>query len=387
MTRIPSLRRAVLRSGRDGNRSDTALAADDPVRRKVLMGLAGLLGTRPALQGLWPRSTPGSVVAAAAGDGAVALLGEFNISPDGRTVVFEYHVGREQLGGLGLYEWRTGKLTRIPGPPGMQLSSSSFSHDGRRIAAVLSHKTIDLTVAVIDLATMACTSLTEPLSGPSYVVYPVFQPGTDRILFCEKHYPNPAGLKLVSRTDRKQETVLAEGDGFFLLYRPSFVKPDEVFFSAFNAYTKELHAEKLQTGLSGECTFRLRFGGVPEYVFRNLAADAKHPTLVYNSLSTSQDGRTVIMLGVNLKTPSKPSGETNYEVFRIEPDGQPVQLTNVFGYLNYCRVSYDGSTVAFGSRPARGGGLPELNILDLRTNQVVRTDLARQLRDDARFID
>ena len=314
----------------------------------------------------------------------MALLDEFNISPDGRTVVFQYHVGQEHLGGLGLYEWRTGKLSRVPGPPGMQLSSPCFSYDGRQIAAVLSRQMDDHRVAIIDLTTMACTPLTEPLSGPSYVVYPMFQPGTDRILYCQSDWPHPTGLKLVGTADRKQETVLAESDGFYSLGRPSFVKPDEVYFSAVNAYTKELKTEKLQTGLSGECSFRLRFGGVPEYLFRNLASDAKHRALAYSTVSASQDGRTVIMLGIDLRTPSKPTGETNYEVFRIDPDGQPVQITNLFGYLGYCRVLYDGSTVAFGSRPGRGGPT-ELNILDLRTNQVTRTELARQLRDHARF--
>ena len=373
-----------LGSGQDGNRSGTTLTANEPARRKVLMGLAGLLGARPAMQEPRPRSTLGDAVAAAAGDSAVALLDEFNISPDGRIVVFQYHVGQNHLGGLGLYEWRTGKLTRIPGPPDMQLSSPSFSYDGRRITAVLSRQGTYHSVAIIDLATMSCTPLTDPLIGQSYVVYPVFQPGTDRILYCQSDWPYPTGLKLVEISNRKQETVLPATEGFYRLYRPSFVKLDEIYFSAVNSYVKDLQTEKRQTGLSGECSFQLRFGGVPEYLFRNLAADAKHPALVYNTVSASQDGKTVIMLGINLKTPSKPSGETNYEVFRIEPDGQPVQLTNVFGYLGYCRVSYDGSAVAFGSKPGRGGPT-ELNILDLRTNQVVRTELGQRLREDTTF--
>jgi dipeptidyl aminopeptidase/acylaminoacyl peptidase len=90
------------------------------------------------------------------------MLGDLAVSPDGRTVAFEFSGNDRRITGLGLYEWQTGKLTRVPNPPGRTLSDPSFSHDGRRLAVVtrdISHG--ESNVGILDLSTMSVKQVTK----------------------------------------------------------------------------------------------------------------------------------------------------------------------------------------------------------------------------------
>jgi hypothetical protein len=353
-------------------------------RRGVLLGLLSSLGVGSAMVAC----SNSRLVAADKGETPMVWLNDFNISSDGRIVVFQFSHGPSTPSGLGLYEWRTGAVTRIPNPPGKQLYGASFSYDGKRLAAVLFEHGNEgslRNIAVVDLTTMATTQITQPTHLTSYVVYPVFQPGTDRLLYAENLFPYPTGLKLVGISDRREETIIPQKEGFFRIFRPSFVAQSEIYFPAINPFNQSLKAELSQAGLSGvELNYRLQFGGVPERLFPHLDELKTRPGFGYDSLSASRDGATVIALGLNLGAPFKPNGAFNDEVFRIHHDGQPVQLTSLFGFLGYCRVSYDGSTVCFGSRAAREAPT-ELNILDLTTNRVIETDLRRQIEGRSDF--
>jgi len=101
-------------------------------------------------------------------------------------------------------------------------------------------------------------------------------------------------------------------------------------------------------------------------------------------VSASRNGEVIITLGLNLGVPVTPTGVHNGEVFRIDHDGKPIQLTNLFGHLGWAQVSYDGSTVCFGSKTDRNAPV-DLMILDLGTNKVSATGLLAKIRSQPGF--
>jgi dipeptidyl aminopeptidase/acylaminoacyl peptidase len=317
-------------------------------------------------------------------------LEDFNLSPDGSTVVFQFTRAGRGPAGLGLYDWQSGQLTRIPSEPGQQLRGASFSYDGKRLAAGLWSGNISSQVAVIELSSMSIEPLTVARILPKYVVYPVFQPNSRSVLFCDEPYPKPTGLKLLHLDDHKEEVVLSPDDGFFQLFRPSFVSSDEIYFRATGPHSAALQADTQIAGHSGtgnEFSFRLKFGGLPQRLFAGLEdIESLHPELpgYGGSLSASVNGSVVIGLGLSLEAPKRKDNSFNYEIFQILPNGSPKQLTNLRGYLGFCKVSYDGSTVCFGLRGGREAPT-DLFILSLRSGNVLHTNLRERVAEDPAF--
>jgi hypothetical protein len=314
-------------------------------------------------------------------------LDDFNISPDGRVVVFQFSRGPGMSTGLGLYEWQTEKVSHIPNPPGGALSGASFSYDGRVLAATLFvHSKTECSIVIIDLDSGKVTQITEGRRLPAYVVYPIFVPGAgrQRILFCAKPTIGFTGLQLVDISGHREETVLPESEGFLRIYRPSFVSDNKVYFRAISPLIKILQSELSAAGLAAngdEFSFSLDLGKTPEVLLLNLESIKKsHPGYpgYAGSLSASGGGTKIITLGTNLDAPVNRIGEFNYEIFSVDRDGNPLQLTNRRAHLGYCRVSYDGSTACFGSKLSRNSPT-ELGIIDLTNNSVIMTRLRNQV--------
>ena len=351
------------------------------MRRQLMSGVAGLFTYTPmSTLGVSSTSTIKS------GLNLQLSFSDFNLSADGTKVVFQFDLGENQVSGLGIYDWRSRTLSRIPNPPQSSLTGASFSRDGRYVAARQIFRLDDHSIVVIDLTNKAIRQLTKPLTFPQYVAYPMFFPDDEHLLFCECRYPHPTGLKVVALQDGRVEEVLPAVDGFFQLMRPSFAKVNEVYFSGVGPSAPAVLADLVSAGLNAgsEVDYRLRFGGSPERLHPHLDANLMNSGHGYDSVSVSGDGKTVIALGLNLKRPERNDHSYNYEVFRIEDFTTPVQLTSVFGYLGLCRVSYDGSTVCFGSRKSRDAPT-DLNIFDMASGRVIETDLLRRVQENSDF--
>lgn len=359
-------------------------------RRTVLSGLTNLQVAGTVACSPHMRASRMEISRAGAQFRQAVSLGDFTLSPDGRMAVFQFSHGPGAPSGLGLYEWRTDKVTRIPNPPGGQLSGASFSSDGKTLAAVLlTAGQRDLCgIVTIDRESLSVNRITEPLISPSYVVYPIFAPGDLSILYCEKRGPHPTSLKTVNVSTKKTQVVLGEKNGFFLVGRPSFTKTAEIYFGAIGPEAPNLLSEVGPDFRPGaEYNYSLQFGDLPQRLFpRSKSLPGRPEFSDFESLSASRNGEVVVALGLNLKTPKKPNGAYNWEVFQIHHLSRPEQLTDLQGYLGLSRVSYDGSTVCFGSRSDHHSPA-ELNILDIAKGVVIQTGLRRVIESDPRFFE
>jgi len=243
-----------------------------PRRRTLLATISAALATTGASAvstGVTGRSLPtGLGRDAGTGDAAMPVLEDFSISPDGRIVAFGFsHGGPRPERGLGLFEWRTGTLTRIPNPLGQILLMPSFSYDGKRLAVVVNPTGSNpIVIGIVDLATLAVTNVIPETSGaPSF---PVFQPGSDRVLYCQREFGT--GLKLVGISGGHNVTILPPKNGFVYILRPSFVSVDEILFQAAGPADRKIVAELDRSGISigADVLYRLRFGNRPDFCFR-----------------------------------------------------------------------------------------------------------------------
>jgi Tol biopolymer transport system component len=100
-------------------------------------------------------------------------------------------------------------------------------------------------------------------------------------------------------------------------------------------------------------------------------------------LSAAKDGKRFVFIAQSQTEPRTPGGAFNFELFLFE-GGTVKQLTNVRSHLAHAHISYDGSTVAFGSDPTRSYDF-DLFILDLTTGEIRATGLREKLAADAQF--
>ena len=320
-----------------------------------------------------------------------AMLDDFAMSPDGRVVAFQFSHAPKGPRGLGLYDWQTGKLTRIPNPPGMLLGVPSFSYDGKRLAVVIRNPTEGVVseIAVIDLATMAVTQVTHAdRAAFRGKTSPVFQPDSDNILYVEGGIGVFSHLRLVNVSNGRERIVLDEKHGFVnSVFRLSFVGSEEIYFSAIAPADLELKNAVERLGAQSAnsiIAYRLRFGDKPEILFPELEKN-RNGTFGHNefgSLTASRDGKEVIFID---QTNKGTKGEYSYDLFKLESNGRQVRATNLNSYLAHSRVSYDGSAVAFGVDATRKKRL-DLCVLDLRSNQITATDLLRKLAENPAFV-
>jgi Tol biopolymer transport system component len=312
------------------------------------------------------------------------MLSGFSMSPDGKTVAFNYCEGMSERCRLGLLNLATERIVYIPGTDGKFLAQPSFSSDGRRLAAIMGQPTSGQGshVVVIDLATLEITQLTE---GRANRGNPVFQPGTGKILYVEADAVGANlpwfNFRLHNISERTETTILEVKDGFRVgIMRPSFLSPNEIVFGAYTPNEPGLSAavKQLTGSIHTKIAFRLSFGGRPEIFLPHIEARRKgyyEPGI--SSISASKNGKDVVLVHLSLVEPRTKGVGYNYELFKLE-NGELKALTNLKSILLSAQVSLDGSTVAFGSDPKRRREW-DLFVLDMKTGSVWETRLLDRL--------
>jgi hypothetical protein len=311
---------------------------------------------------------------------------DFNISANGEAIVFEVENEGTSFG-LGVYDWRTEQVRRIPNPFNGYFSDGSFSSDGEFLCAVKVFRVGGMrysNIVRIDTRSFEWVDVTKPLAGASYVSYPVFRPGSDHILFCEHDDPGPTELKLLESSPERVVSIIDRQNGFSSIFRSSFTSAESVIFPGIYPWGRDLESKIDRSLLGGEQIYKVRFGGKPELALPNIESGIPRPGAGFVSVSCSQNSTKIIALGLSMDQPRRNGGEFNYEVFQLNEAAAPAQLTHVRGYLGFCRVSYDGSVVCFGSKDERNSPT-DLNVMDLLTGMIVRTSLRRRLESIAEF--
>jgi hypothetical protein len=308
-------------------------------------------------------------------------LSDSVMSPDGRTVAFKYTGDKTRPGGWGLIDWRSGKLIRIPNPPIGAIRNVSFFPDGKRLVVVLTARQI----AVMDLTTLRLLQVIE--LSEDIMTRPVFQPGTEKLLYVAGGSARREHLRLVDLIDRTEMNITEERDGFSSLFTPSFVASDEIIFSAMGPYDPQLRQEAKALGAASAgdaLLYRLRFGGRPEIqragVFQRFAAP-KGPRPL--EISASAAGSRILFVDLAPEVAGRGSGAFKFEIFKIEHD-RIEQITNFRQILRFISVADDGSAVAFGVAPIEIDNF-ELYVLDLQTGELWRADLRKRLAKDPTF--
>ncbi|MFN3077129.1 MAG: hypothetical protein ABT940_09665 [Alphaproteobacteria bacterium] len=331
------------------------------------------------------------------------MLSDLRLSPDGRTVVFQYRdtsadkrpdlSWRRNCQGLGILEWETGKLTRIPNPPDKQLRDASFSYDGKRLIAAMGNICSDPSKIVeVDPVTFQVRVLYENHEKIG-VFWPVLQPGTDNILFVPFGWGSTFHhFSLFNPKDGSTKIILDKKDGFVSeVTRPFFISQEEVIFQARGPADRDFRKKvvELTGSTSAELiSYRLRFGELPQFLFPKIEALRKNDVLSeseneFSRVVGSQDGKTIIAIGFSATNKYNERKQFNYELFEIR-GGVPHQLTNLRSHLAYPVISYDGSTVAFGSDPSRRYAW-DLFILNLKTGTITPTGLLKRITGNPDF--
>lgn len=311
------------------------------------------------------------------------MLWNFQLSPDGRTVAFSYCDRNDLHCRLGLLDLRNEKIVRIPAPSGKQLTYPSFSYDGKRLAAVMGDavKRGPSQIVVIDLATLHITQVTE---GRETRHYPVFQPRTNNILYVVGGMGVFHHLRLLNISDRTEAIILDERSGFRVgLDTPYFVGPTEIIFAAIAPADPELVTAVINIGRrkTDLITYRLLFGGRPEIILKQVQGNtekiggARRPNI--SNITASESGKIMVFIDLSATEPYQKGVGYNLDLFKMER-GRLTQLTNSRSHLAYAHVSYDGSTVAFGSDPTRRSQF-DLFILDMKTGKARPTHLRKRL--------
>ena len=293
--------------------------------------------------------------------------------------------------GIGLFEWRTGKLTRIPNPPRGQLYQPSFSSDGKRL--VVAHGVFDglfpKSLDILDIATLELSEIAPVDVDPK--LYPVFQPGSENVLYVQYNRYLVHQLSLLNLVTHSETTVLDQRHGFITgIERPSFIGPDNIVFQGTGPVNQEQRQATLEfvSDYVSRVSYRLTVGDAQAgFLFPEIQKPHKRRLdQGIASLSANSDGSIIAFAAQPFDTPTNERGEYNYEIFKVE-NGEVRQLTHLRSYVAYPRISSDGSIVAFGSDPKRvrdGTGL-DLFVLDMRTNGITATGLRDRLAGNPEF--
>lgn len=318
-------------------------------------------------------------------EGKGMTIKDLAISPDGRMVAFQYEDEESKRQGLGLLDWKAGKITPIPSPPGKDVSNASFADDGKRILAMTSDRGSGQIVS-IDLATLKMSQLMQARRGWQA---PAFQPGTDNILIVAGGLGTYYHLRLVNPKDGTETTILDEKHGFIAgIFHPYFVAQDEIVFQAITPVDPQQLQEVLALVPKDTETiaYRLHFGGRPQIILADMTENKADPVnRGIGFVSATADGKRLAFIAKSRIEPSTERGAYNLEVFTLT-DGVLKQVTDLRSFMSYARMSRDGSTVVLSSLPnsnlrsnPRFAGLAP-SVLDLRTGKVTPTNLNELLQ-------
>lgn len=315
-------------------------------------------------------------------------IDDFVISPDGEKIVFEY-VEREEKSkklGLGLLEWKTGKLRRIPYPEGKQLSQPAFFSDSKHLLLrLVKDRAMQSQLVKMNLNTLAYETLTP--NARIIRSNPVMQPNTNNVLYAD-YRDSTFMLVLLNLDTQKEQIVLSSDNGFFKIMRPSFIAQDEIIFQARgprNAALAEKASEITGHGAS-VVSYRLKFGHLPKFFSESAEREAYRPfgEGAFYSLSASEAGNVFAFVSVNPREPAHGNGKIIRELHQMK-EGQISQLTNKQGTLVMSGISYDGSIIGFLAdylEPKTS----DLFIYKLGTGEVISTNLRDRIKSDPSFI-
>ena len=358
--------------------------------RLMMLGVAGAMPfLAAACSG--PRGAGGSA-------SRPTLSHDVTLSADGRIIAFG--AGAK---GIGLYDWPTDTVGYIPKPVGFQtLGPASYSPDGRKIVVVAElprqggEVIAESKIGIVDVTTQEMTSF--PVKE-RVIANPTIRPDGGAVLYVggSAMTRRPFLLDLKTRTSRE---LLSEQDGFYTVFRPSFVSNDTVLFVAMGPKNLELQAKVRALGTSptsGPVPYLLKFGSKPEFAYLdaiNPYLDSLRKGYLPTSISASHSGERVAFIGLSQSEAARQaykSGDLNrYDLFVIEGKRMR-QVTHMETYMAFCSISQDGSTAAFGyfPRPLREvrnfsrGRIPlELAVVDINTGRVTRTNFVKRVYGD-----
>jgi Tol biopolymer transport system component len=303
------------------------------------------------------------------------------LSPEGRLVAFQWVDRDEKRGGLGLLDWHSGKLTRIPNPSAGSLAQPSFSPDGRYLAASFNR----VQLAIIDLPTLKSWPITD---ANKFRGAPAFHPTMAKLVYVARPNVGWRHLKLLDFIDGNDEILIEQKLGFLAIFNPTFIGPDEIVFTAYSPQHPELQSALERTGRAprtSAATYKLRIGNHPELAYEDIHRQQRAISPRFGDTSNiawSRNGRRVVFIGHSATHPNR-TGRFNYEIFKLE-DGQITQMTSLLSHLARLAISYDGSVAAFGSDPSRNGRW-DLAIVDLSTGSLREVPLLTRLSDTPEF--
>jgi hypothetical protein len=310
-------------------------------------------------------------------------LGNFVLSNDGRYVAFPV------AGTIGLFEWRTGQLTTIVRPPNVKsMGGPAFSTDGKSLAVAINSDVGN--IAIFDLATLQAKEFHKSdcwlRSGL------VFEPGDGALLYVTGN--SPSYLCLYDLKKHSTRIVLKPENGFYSINKPAFLTFEDLLFSGMGPENADLASQVDRLGvnkIAAPVPYRLKFGGVSEIVYRELIrrslALSKVGASGPISFAASKDGARIAFIdrssSEDERVKKEQGGYHRYDLFLME-EGRTRQVTNLEAYMSFIAISYDGSTVGFGVyakpmadfryEPGKDRSF-DLNIIDLNTGTVTKTDL------------
>lgn len=307
------------------------------------------------------------------------------VSPNGEQIAFEYvnePTGRGVMG-LGIYEPKTGKLTRIPVPAGKQFTMPSFSPDGQRLLVVQGNRgtVYGNQIAEIDLRTMHAKDITAPAESPIY--YPVYQAGTANILYWYHWKYLGVGLYLLDANLQTQREIIPQQDSFARVGRPFFIGKDDALLGGGARLGREaLSALKVTNNGSGKIAYRLNLDGklqilAPEAERNRSWADAE----AFPQLSTTSDGRTIVFISTRATLPKK--GGLVQELYKLE-NGSVTQLTSFGQYVRDAYVAANGQTIAFVADATPDKAF-DVFVYDARTGKAAITGLRSAIASSQAF--
>jgi len=335
------------------------------------------------------------------------IMKNVQISPEGTMVTFMFCNPESTRCGSGILNLETNELIRIPDPPGRQLIDPIFDYDRKRIAAASycagSCSKLEMAtsqIVVIDLPSLSVTEVTKGLGVKvergvtGRRKYPVFQPGTDNLLFTVQETNSRGesfyrGINLVNAKTRAESVLLNPNQGFVLpIYRPSFVGAEEIIFFAISPAPPELSqaAEQAYNIPNGNASlaYSLRFGEAPQIIppYPELQQGKLEKIKLFDLMPTaSKDGKRQAFI---YQSSTHPVGKgNNYEIY-LREDGKVRQVTDLRSHLAWPHISYNGRYVAFAADKTRNRHY-DLFILDLDTGIVKPTGLRDRLAADPAF--